>query len=139
MDELTNETCSEKERPIPPSVERARVWVDENFRANPSLAEVAAVSKISRFYFHRLFKRLTGQTLKQYIDGLRMEDARRMLLDGVPSTEIAKRLGFSSKSHFTSRFREQFGAPPARWVVACRKGDLAGFVKRVSERVPVLL
>lgn len=106
---------------IPPAVERARQWVDNNWRENPSLRQVAEQARISVFYFHRLFKAHTGKTVKTYIDELRIAEAKRLLEAGTDIGEVGTALGFAHQSHFTVRFRQRVGLPPAKWVKAQRE------------------
>lgn len=101
---------------IPPTIEKARQWVDQNWRKNPSLADVAAEAELSTFHFHRLFKRHTGQTLKNYIDDFRIAEAKRLLIKGADIAEVSALLRYTHQSHFTSRFRQRVGLPPSKWL-----------------------
>jgi len=42
-------------------------YIDENFREQPRLAEIAAEARLSEFHFNRLFRRWAGVTPKQYL------------------------------------------------------------------------
>ncbi len=129
------EQTEQDEKFIPPAVERARQWVEANWRENPSLARVAAEARISKFYFHRLFKRLTGKTLKTYIEDFRTAEAKRLLLEGVSIGEVTVQLGFAHQSHFTARFRQQVGMPPAKWLRSFPVDDGQGAEQQQRQHV----
>lgn len=74
------------------------------------LDDLAREVALSRFHFLRLFSATTGQTPHQFLTGLRIETARRLLEAGdEPVGRIGLLCGFSTASHFTTVFREQIG------------------------------
>jgi len=59
------------------------------------------------------FRVETGRTLGQYHLGLRLEEARRMLVQtDLPITEIAGRTGFCNQKHFSALFKRKTGVAP---------------------------
>lgn len=60
-----------------------------------------------------------GVSFGQLLLRIRLERARDMLADQrtqrLPVQEIAYRCGFADPGHFSRRFAQSFGAPPARW------------------------
>ncbi len=84
-----------------------------------ALEEIAAAAYLSPFHFARLFKKLTGTTPHQYLAGLRLIQARKLLADSDLSiTEVALRVGHSSPSHFTKAFRQATGLTPREFRAA---------------------
>jgi AraC family transcriptional regulator len=85
-----------------------------DFQLDLDLETLATVSGYSRAHFLRMFRLATGTTPHQYLQGLRLEHARRQLEDTPAAlTEIALDSGFSSHSHFTTLFRQKFGMTPS--------------------------
>lgn len=75
--------------------------------------EVAFAISCNPDYLSRLFKKETGTTLNHYILEQKCHTARYMLENSTAScTEISAFLGFSSCSHFTSRFKQIEGITP---------------------------
>jgi AraC family transcriptional regulator len=76
-----------------------------------SLVELARVARFSPFYFHRLFRFLTGESVHDYVSRLRLERAAQMLKTDtdLTITGIALNCGFSSSSNFARAFRAHFG------------------------------
>lgn len=97
------------------------VWAEQIARyiasslAQPlHLREVAAHFHISPFHLARRFKRVTGQSLHQYILRQRVAAARDLLIAGVgPLSEVAARTGFADHSHLTRQFRHYTGETPS--------------------------
>jgi AraC-like DNA-binding protein len=89
-----------------------------------SLRDLAGEVGISVYHLCRMFRRATGSTLHQYRQKLRI----RWSLEGVMESgrslvDIALDAGFSSHSHYTSSFRQEFDQTPSS-VRASRAADL---------------
>lgn len=91
-------------------------WLDEHWRRNVGLAELAQVFGLSSFHLLRVFRRETGLTPHQYALQLRL---RRTLLEleGAPPrlATLAADAGFSSPGHFSSAFRAAWGLTPQQY------------------------
>ena len=82
-----------------------------------TLEELARVAAFSPFHFHRLFGAITGETLFQFIQRVRVERAATLLLTNPRRaiTEIALDCGFSGSAVFSRAFRGAFGVSPSEW------------------------
>jgi AraC-like DNA-binding protein len=99
-------------------MKEAIAYVRETFRHAPTLKDVAKHVHLSHFHFHRRFKVYRdGQTLKQFVDDLRMAEARKLLLRGGKTLlEIAIQVGYANTSHFSHAFKmHNAGESPGRW------------------------
>ena len=68
---------------------------------------------LSTSHFRYLFKQATGQPFHKYLVSLRLEKARRMLVEqGLPVSTVAKAVGFSALSHFSRAFAQRFSVSP---------------------------
>lgn len=89
-------------------------YIDRNIDRSIELVQLAALIKVSRFHFSRLFKRSTGTTALAYVEARRILHAQRLLAEtDLPIAEVALMTGFADQSHFTRRFRERLGSTPA--------------------------
>lgn len=81
----------------------------------PSLASLAAEAGVSRYHFHRLFKRITGLTPHQY--GLAVRDQRLQsgLQRGGNITQTMLASGFNSSGHFHDTTRQTLGMSASRY------------------------
>ncbi len=87
-----------------------------NLDRAPDLDEVAATFHVSRRHLTRLFAQHTGLSLLAYVQGLRIERAKRLLRHTRLSVlEIAHSLGLDSPSHLAVLFRRETGLSPDAW------------------------
>jgi AraC family transcriptional regulator len=99
--------------------------------ANVSLDALATRAGWSPFHLHRAFRRMVGETPKQYTQRLRLEGAAARLLASDDSVlDVAIAAGFTSHEVFTRAFRRHFGRTPA----AYRATALAGASPEVRAR-----
>ncbi|MGC1301997.1 MAG: AraC family transcriptional regulator [Caulobacteraceae bacterium] len=88
-------------------------YVEAHLSEDIILRDLAAVAGLSPFHFARTFALTTGYTPHAYVMIRRLEAAKRLLRDSVMSIDvIARQCGFSSASHFSTRFRRATGATP---------------------------
>jgi AraC family transcriptional regulator len=81
-----------------------------------SLEAMAATAGWSPFHFHRAFRKVVGETPKQYTQRLRLDRAAARLAAGSdPVLSIAAEAGFGSHEVFTRAFRRQFGTSPSAY------------------------
>lgn len=86
----------------------------ERHHAEPvSMANMAALAKLSTTHFNRRFQQLLRMTPGGYLRSVRVQSARRLLTSTRHSlAEIAQQCGFTDQSHFTRCFREATGLTP---------------------------
>jgi transcriptional regulator GlxA family with amidase domain len=87
-------------------------------RAEPvpclKVTELAALVGLSRSRLALLFKKHTGETLKNRLRRLRLQKAKSLLADYRSSIkEVAAQSGYSSAAHFTHDFRKAFDLSPS--------------------------
>ncbi len=76
-------------------------------------AQLAFLSGFSYYHFHRLFQRVTGESVKQYLNRLIAERAAYELKTAAtPVLEIAFAAGFASNEAFTRAFKKIFHLSP---------------------------
>lgn len=79
-------------------------------------AELAFLSTFSYYHFHRLFRRATGESVKQHINRLIAERAAYELkTSATPVFDIALAAGFASNEAFTRAFRKIFAVSPTAY------------------------
>jgi AraC family transcriptional regulator len=75
---------------------------------------LAAIACFSSFHFHRVFRGMVGESVKEYIRRLRLERAASQLKTSKePVTQIALDAGYSSHEAFTRAFNAWFGTSPS--------------------------
>ncbi len=97
-------------------VNEAIAYIEDRLDRNLSVGELAARHHISKFYFTRIFKALTKQNVKEYIDNRKMaEAARKLATTRSRIIDIALDLGYASHEAFTRKFKGKFGVTPAEF------------------------
>ena len=70
-------------------------------------------STLSTCYFSRLFKQVKGWSFTEYLTHVRMEEARKLLVNTSYSVaEIAMRVGFRDARYFSQVFKKHVGKTP---------------------------
>lgn len=81
----------------------------------PTLAELARDAGFSPYYFHRIFKAVTGVTPKWYASAWRLTRVRDHLQKGGSVTEAFLDAGFNSSSRFYAGAAQALGMTPSRY------------------------
>ena len=96
------------------NIAKAINFIDTNCIMPLSLGEVARESGMSKFYFARTFKLVTGQTFKNYHNHKRIEKAKKMFLQQKRSiTDVCFSIGFNDVSYFNRTFKKIEGISPS--------------------------
>lgn len=96
-------------------IEEALNYLEENFREQPNLDEVAAHVHLSPFHFQRLFKEWAGVTPKQFLKFLTLEHAQKLLADSTPVLDTTYEVGLSSPSRLHDLFVTIDAVTPAEF------------------------
>ncbi|MBS3803172.1 MAG: helix-turn-helix domain-containing protein [Oleiphilaceae bacterium] len=96
------------------SPEAIRRYVMENLHRKISVEDLAGVACLSVSRFYDMFRTMTGTTPHQYLLGIRIEQALR-LISGTTLTvaEISHRTGFSSQGALTNVLQKHRGTTPS--------------------------
>jgi transcriptional regulator GlxA family with amidase domain len=94
--------------------EAAKAELAAGFGRSLGLQELARLYT-SAFHLARVFRAETGFSLHGFRQSLRLRAAlERLSSSTVDLSALALELGFSSHSHFTERFRNEFGVAPSQ-------------------------
>jgi AraC-like DNA-binding protein len=97
-------------------ITRVRDLLESRYSEDVTIGVVADVAGMSRVHATRQFTLAYGMPPHAYLNQVRIRHAKRLLLEGVPSAEVAVEVGFVDQSHFSRRFKRSVGVPPATWV-----------------------
>jgi AraC-like DNA-binding protein len=101
-----------KNSPVSGAIEYMKGHIGEPI----SVAVLAEGACMSESAFAHLFKHCTGTSPYQFLKQLRLEHARGLLLENYTVSEAARRVGYSSLSHFISEFKRYFGETPRSYL-----------------------
>jgi YesN/AraC family two-component response regulator len=88
-------------------------YIEKNFQENINLNKISNYVSLSKNYFCNIFKKETGITIWDYLIRIRMEEAKRMLLETEQKTyEISEKVGYDDPSYFGRLFKKYTGFTP---------------------------
>ncbi len=85
-------------------IEQAIRFLEENYRRQPSLAEVAEHVGLSEYHFQRLFSRWAGISPKRFVQVLTIDYARRRLIESESVLDTALEAGLSGPGRLHDLF-----------------------------------
>jgi AraC-like DNA-binding protein len=114
--ELNRQATSNESGLVPWQLRIAKCYIEEHFRRDISLAELANLTQLSQSRFARGFRISTGIPPYSWALRRRIAAAEQLLATtNTPLSEIAVQIGFADQSHLTKAFRRALGATPAAW------------------------
>jgi len=117
-------------------VEHTKYILAREFPLPLSIAHLAQRVHCSAWHLARSFRKMTGSTLHNYQQQLRLRAALDLLAESdLNGTAIASRLGFASHSHFSNVFHRQFGLTPRAFARACSRASL-GYMQATLQAQP---
>ncbi len=97
-------------------IQMSVAYIEEHYRENLSVSDMAERCKVTREYFSRSFKRYTGNTFLEYLNRVRLIMAFRQVVSSEVSVlDIAMDCGFSDLRAFVRSFRKDFGCTPTEY------------------------
>ena len=112
---LINE-YSDRKTEFNPLVENIIHYIGESLYHDITVREIAFLFNYNEKYLGKLFKKHTGQTIKEYLNGKRLKKSEELLKTTVLSvTEISTKSGFNNVTYFNRSFKRQFGISPTEY------------------------
>lgn len=98
-------------------------YIQENYSEDLNAPHIANKFYLNAGYLSTLFKEKTGIRLVTYIEGIRMENAKKFLKNNIWTiTEIAMETGYSDANYFSKVFRRYTGMSPTQYREASMEG-----------------
>jgi AraC-like DNA-binding protein/ligand-binding sensor protein len=97
-------------------IKKAMAYISLNFQYNITLEEVANQVNLHPSYFSTIFKQSIGSSFKEYINMVRIEESKRLLMNTDFSIiDIAIATGFEDQSYFSKVFKKYTGMTPKQY------------------------
>lgn len=89
-------------------------YIQKNYYEDITLDLLSKRFRINKYKLSRNFKIYTGTNMLNYINKIRIENAKAMLSDtNMKITNIAGKTGFNNTTHFNRVFKEETGCSPS--------------------------
>lgn len=91
-------------------------YINNHYAEALTLESISEKYYLSKFYFSRSFKENTGFSFTQYLNNVRIKEAKRLLITtSLTVNEIGACVGFQSNTHFGRVFRQITGVCPSSY------------------------
>ena len=97
-------------------VKEVREYINKNYNQEISLADISEKFFINPYYFSQLFKKKTGETYQNYLTGVRISRAKKLLEEtDLKIYEISEMIGYMDVNHFSQVFEKKEGVKPSSY------------------------
>ncbi len=104
---------SEDERNVESEVKK---YISDHMMDSISVTDIAEALHFNSQYLMRAFKKTTNMSIVEYITNLRMETAKKILVDtNLPVKEVSGMVGYSDYAYFNRVFKKEVGVSPNQY------------------------
>lgn len=90
-------------------------YIEENLYNKISLDDISMHTGLSKYYLHRIFKSLTGQSIIEYVQGRKLTSSITELINSnMRIIDIALDYGFDYEQSYIRAFKKVFGYTPLK-------------------------
>ena len=97
-------------------IQQSLDYIEDNLKAEISIAELADMAGYSLYHYERIFKKLVGISISQYIKRRRLLHAAFDIANGCKIMDAAFGYGFDTNAGFYKAFLREFGSAPSEYV-----------------------
>lgn len=99
-------------------IQQSLDYIEDNLKAEISIAELADMAGYSLYHYERIFKNLVGISISQYVKRRRLLHAAFEIAGGSRIIDTAYNYGFDTNAGFYKAFIREFGSAPSEYVSA---------------------
>lgn len=97
-------------------ISECQSWIANHYNTHSPVAEMTARSGLSERTFKRRFRASTGYTPIEYVQSLRIEEAKQSLeTTADPIDDISEQVGYDDSGSFRRLFKRQVGVSPQKY------------------------
>lgn len=90
-------------------------YIEENLYNKISLDDISVHTGLSKYYLHRIFKSLTGESIIEYVQGRKLTSSINELINSNKRIiDIALDYGFDYEQSYIRAFKKTFGCTPLK-------------------------
>jgi two-component system response regulator YesN len=97
-------------------IRMVKQYISENYSKPVTLDELAREVYLNPVYLSIIFKKETGENIKDYLKDYRMDEARKLLKNSRYNiSEISLKVGYRDVKYFSRLFKKSFGVKPTEY------------------------
>lgn len=94
-------------------INRIVKYVDNRYYRDLKLEYLAEIFNYNSSYLGKLFKDTTGEKFNNYLDNVRIEEAKKLLVEGkLKVYEVCEKVGYKNIDYFYYKFKKHVGTSP---------------------------
>lgn len=103
-------------------VKRVLAYMERNYAQPLKLEDIAKIFSYNSAYLGKVFKKLTGNSFNSVLNHIRIENAKRLLLEtDLKVYQISEQVGYNNTDYFYSKFRKYVGVSPKEYIEKNKK------------------
>lgn len=103
------------------AVQQIRDYLTAHYTDNVSLTELSALVSVEPLRLLRAFRKQVGLPPHAYLNHVRIQQAKRLLIADWSITQAALETGFTDQSHLHRHFKKIVGVTPGQYVKGCSR------------------
>lgn len=98
-------------------VNKTEDYIESHLSEKISLEDLANNANMSKYHFHRLFRKYSDETVKQFVTRIKVERSGIFLAvrNDLSITDIALQYGYNDASTFNKAFKKYIGMSPLEY------------------------
>jgi len=127
------------------SIQKTLEYIEVNLDEKNNICNLSKMASLSPFYFQRLFSRLVGKPVMEYVKLRRLAEATKLIInENSRIIDIGMSVGFENQETFSRTFKSYYGLTPGTFRKKPRplthflKPDLSMQYRLVEEDIPLV-
>lgn len=97
-------------------IRKAKEYIDQYYYEDLTLEFISSKFFLNRTYFSELFSREAGEGFKKYVNRIRIDKAKKLLVSqNMKASAVAELVGFNDPVYFSITFKKYTGMPPGEY------------------------
>ena len=98
------------------SIKRIVKYIEKNYYTDLKLELLAEIFNYNSAYLGKVFKCHTGMSFNTYLDNIRIEQAKKLLMeDNIKVYQVCEKVGYKNIDYFHSKFKKYVGVSPLNY------------------------
>lgn len=115
LEEYTNPCIDEADKEVNLEINTVCEYIESHYKEHLTLDDLSKRANMNKYSLLRAFTKVKGITPYRYLETVRVNEAKKLLEQGIEPLEVAMQTGFVDQSHLTNYFKEFIGLTPKQY------------------------